>query len=185
MFESHFMNNKNIYCYKMYEVKFILKKNWQRKRTFIVIFYAIEKQNFELILKLSKLKQLNIIVDYKKFSCPYDLESSSFELNNVKEFSKNLIENAVLYAVITTSIAFSHEKRNVRVNALRERINSNIDLTLAIFKRFVKFQNQFSKKVIKDLTTHKNCDYVIDLENNDCFYDFLNSFLTKIHCLKL
>ena len=101
------------------------------------------------------------------------MESSSFKLNNVKEFSKTLIENAFLYRVITTSTAFSHERRNVRVNILRERINLNIDETFAIFKKFVKFLNQFSKKLIKDLTTHKNCDHVIDLKNNQFFYDFL------------
>ena len=61
-----FINDKKIYCYKIYEIKLILKNDLQRKRIFTVKFYAIKKQNFELILKLSKLKQLNIIVDYKK-----------------------------------------------------------------------------------------------------------------------
>ena len=55
-------------CYKIYEIKLIVKNNWQRKRIFIVIFYAIEKQNIRLILKLWKLKQLSLIVDYKNFS---------------------------------------------------------------------------------------------------------------------
>ena len=88
-----------------------------------------------MILKLSKLKQLNIIVDNEKVNWRYNFKSSSFELNNVKEFSKILIENAFLYTIMTTSIAFSHKKRNVRVNALREKIDLNIDETFAIFKK--------------------------------------------------
>ena len=94
-------------------------------------------------------------------------------MNNVKEFSKTLIESAFLYTVMTTSIAFSHERRNVRVNALRERINLNIDETFAIFKKFVKFQNQFSNELTKNLTTQKNCDHAIDLKNNESFYNLL------------
>ena len=38
-----------------------------------------------------------------------------------------------------TLIAFSHERRKIHVNALRERIDSIIDETLTIFQKFVKF----------------------------------------------
>ena len=118
LFASHFMNDKKIYCYKIYEIKLTLKNNWQRKRIFAVVFYAIDKQNSELILNLSELKQLSVIVDYEKFSWRYDFDSSSFELNFVKEFSKTLTDNASLYAIMTAFIAFSHEKQSVHVNAV-------------------------------------------------------------------
>ena len=90
----------------------------------------------------------------------------SFELSFVKEFSKALTDDASLYAVMTAFIAFSHEKQSVHINAIRERIDSNIDETFAISQKFVKFQDQFSKKLAKNLTAHKNCDHVIDIENN-------------------
>ena len=96
-----------------------------------------------------------------------------------------MIENAFLYAIMTTSIEFSHERRNVRVNALREKIDSNIDEIFAIFKKFVKFRNQFSKKLIKNLTTHKNCDHVISMKNNESFYKILyNLSNTKLITLR-
>ena len=56
LFASNFMNDKKIDYYEIYKIKLILKIYWQRKRIFTVIFYVIEKQNFELILKLSELK---------------------------------------------------------------------------------------------------------------------------------
>ena len=85
---------------------------------------------------------------------------------------------------MTTSIVFLHEKRNVRVNVIHKRIDLNIDKTFAIFKKFVKFQNQFSKKLTKKLTTNKNCDYVIDKKNNEFFYDSLyNLSNTKLIAL--
>ena len=40
-------------------------------------------------------------------------------------------------------------------------------------QKFVKFKNKFLKELIKNLTTHKNCDYVIDLKSNEFFYNFL------------
>ena len=86
---------------------------------------------------------------------------------------------------MTTSIVFSHETRNVCVNALRKKINLNIDETFAIFKKFVKFQNQFSKKLIKNLTIHENCDHVIDIKNNEFFSNFLyNLSNTKLITLR-
>ena len=139
LFESHFMNDKKIYYYKIYEIKLILKNNWQRKRIFAIVFYAIDKQSSKLILNFSKLKQLSVVIDYEKFNWRYNFDSSSFELNFVKEFSKTLTDDASLYAIMTAFIAFSHEKQNVHVNAIREKIDSNIDETFAIFKKFVKF----------------------------------------------
>ena len=82
------------------------------------------------------------------------------------------------------SIAFLHEKRKIRVNALRDKINSIIDKTLTIFEKFVKFQNQFSKKLIKNLTAQKNYDHVIDLKNNEFFYNFLYN-LSNTKLIKL
>ena len=182
---SHFMNNKKIYCYEIYEIKLILKNNWQRKRIFAVVFYVIDKQSSELILNFSRLKQLNVIIDYEKFSWRYTFESSSFKLNFVEEFSKALTDDASLYAVMTAFIALSHEKQSVHVNAIREKINSNINETFAILKKFVKCQDQFFKKLIKNLTTHKNCDHVIDIKNNECFYKFLNNLSnTKLIALR-
>ena len=96
-----------------------------------------------------------------------------------------MTDDASLYAIITAFIAFSHEKQSVHVNVIRERIDSNIDETFAIFQKFVKFQNQFFKKLIKNLTTHKNCDHAIDIKNNEFFYDFLyNLSNTKLIALR-
>ena len=86
---------------------------------------------------------------------------------------------------MTVFIVFLHEKQSVHVNAIRERIDSNIDETFAIFKKFVKFQNQSFKKLIRNLTTHKNFDYVIDIKNNEFFYDSLyNLSNTKLIALR-
>ena len=74
---------------------------------------------------------------------------------------------------MTVFITFSHEKQNVHMNAIREKLDSNIDETFAIFRKFVKFQSLFFKKLIKSLTTHKNCDHTIDIKNNEFFYNFL------------
>ena len=78
---------------------------------------------------------------------------------------------------MTAFITLSHEKQSVHVNVIGERIDSNIDETFAISQKFVKFQNQFFKKLIKNLTTHKNCDHAIDIKNNEFFYDFLYNLL--------
>ena len=48
-------------------------------------------------------------------------------------------QNASLYVIMITSIAFSHKKQKIRVNVLREKINSIIDKTLTISQKFVKF----------------------------------------------
>ena len=91
----------------------------------------------------------------------------------------------MLYAIITTFITFSHEKQSVYINVIRKRIDLNIDKTFAIFQKFVKFQNQFFKKLIKNLTTHKNCNHAIDIKNNNFFYDFLYNLLnTKLIALR-
>ena len=76
-------------------------------------------------------------------------------------------------------------KKKIRVSALRERINLIIDKTLTILQKFAKFQNQFSKNLIKDLTTYKYCDHVIDFKNNEFFYNFLyNLSNTKLITLR-
>ena len=79
--------------------------------------------------------------------------------------------------MIITLVAFLHEKRKIRVNVLREKIDLIIDQTLTISQKFVEFQYQFLKKLIKNLTTHKTCDHVINLKNNKFFYNFLYNLL--------
>ena len=177
LFAFHFMNDKKIYCYEIYKIKLTLKNNWQRKRIFAVVFYVIDKQNSKLILNFSELKQLSVVIDYKKFSWRYNFDSSSFKLNFVKKFSKVLINDTSLYAIMTTFITLLHEKQSVHVNAIREKIDLIIDETFAIFQKFVKFQNQFFKKLIKNLTIHKNCDHANDIKNNEFFYNFLYNLL--------
>ena len=181
----HFMNDKKNFCYKNYEIKLTLKNNWQRKRIFTVVFYVIDKQSSKLILNFLKLKQLNVIINYKKFNWRYNFDSSSFKLNSDKKFSKILTDDASLYTIMTVFITFWHEKQNVHVNAIREKINYNIDETFAIFSIFVKFRNQSFKKLIKNLTTHKNCNHVIDIKNNEFFYNFLYTLSnTKLIALR-
>ena len=86
---------------------------------------------------------------------------------------------------MTAFIIFLHEKQSVHVNVIREKIDLNIDETFAIFQKFVKFQDQFFKKLIKSLTTHKNCDHAIDIKNNQFLYDFLyNLSNTKLIALR-
>ena len=68
LFAFHFKNDKKIYCYEIYKIKLTSKNNEQRKRIFAVVFYAIDRQSSKLILSLSELKQLSVIIDYKKFS---------------------------------------------------------------------------------------------------------------------
>ena len=144
-----------------------LEDSWQRKRTFTAVFYAIDKQGPELVLGLPGLKQLSIVVDYGKSSWRYGFESSSFELNSAKEFSKALAEGAPLYAVMAKPIAPSHERQSVRVDALREGVDPNTGETLTVPEEFVEFQDQFSKELAKGLATHKDCDHAIDIENNE------------------
>ena len=82
---------------------------------------------------------------------------------------------------MTAFIVFSHENQKVHVNAIREKIDSNSDETFVILKNFVKFQNQFFKKLVKNLTTNKKCNHVIDIENNEFFYNSLYNLLnTKL-----
>ena len=84
-----------------------------------------------------------------------------------------------------TSVTFSFRRRKIHINVLREKIDLIIDETLMIFQKFVKFQNQFSKELIKNLTTHKNCDHVINLKNNEFLYNFLyNLSNTKLITLR-
>ena len=82
--------------------------------------------------------------------------------------------------MMITSIAFLNEKRKVRVNVLREKSDLIIDKTFTISQKFAKFRNQFSKELIKNLTTHKNCDHVIDLKNNEFLYNLSNTKLITL-----
>jgi hypothetical protein len=76
---STYAKDKLEHCYDAYSACIWLKDNWQQKRIFDMIFYAMNKNDkFDMIMRLSKLKKMKVKLNYAIMIWRYDFIENAF-----------------------------------------------------------------------------------------------------------
>jgi hypothetical protein len=86
-----YAKNKLEHCYDAYNACIWLKNNWQQKRIFDMIFYAMNKNDkFDIIMRLSKLKKMRVKLNYAVMIWRYDFVKNVFQIASTKEFANEM-----------------------------------------------------------------------------------------------
>jgi predicted adenine nucleotide alpha hydrolase (AANH) superfamily ATPase len=82
--KSSHVKKKSMHCYDVYLMKSRLFDNWEQKRVFEAVFYAIDKNdNIDMILSMSELHHIKAKLDYAALSWRYEFAKQAFQINFV------------------------------------------------------------------------------------------------------
>ena len=154
---SKFLNNKTQYCYDVHELKYHLIDFWKQHRKIIILFYAVNFENFDIILNISMLIDNFIVLNSTTTNWRFKVNNFKLILKTSKIFTKNLKKKLVVFVLICANV---------------DKSTSNQFQILKIFKQIKDFESIFDDKMIEILIDDKNVHDVIDLikkNRRSCF----------------
>jgi len=141
-----------IYCYKTYLMNYRLKDSWGQKRNCEHVFYALKKDEPDLIMSLSALGKKQVHIDCELRSWRFDINLQMLSLKDLNKFEETVekpVTCAFLWAVL---------------KLLTVRLQGTATAS-SIPQAYVNYADVFSKSEAECLSAHKKHDYVID--NNE------------------
>ncbi len=151
---SHFLllSNHFIYCYEAYLMKYQLKDSWDQKHNCEHVFYALKKNEPDLIMSLSALKKKQVHIDCELCSWRFSINSQMLSLKNLNKFEETAEEPVIcafLWAVLKLLTICLQGTATVSF----------------IPQAYVNYADVFSESEAECLSAHKKHDYIID--NNE------------------
>ncbi len=99
---SSHVKRKSMYCYDAYNVRIQLIDNWKQKRVFETMFYVLNKNEMSnIILELSKLKQIVAKLNYQILIWRYDFSKQILKISSINDFAKKINHHDFIYVVPT------------------------------------------------------------------------------------
>ena len=141
------------------------------------IFYAFNKKDSSLVLRMFDLAKKEIKIDIKTRTWRFDVETTTFEIASSKVFVEVLTQKTFAYVVLMSKIKESKE--------VLDEIDSNDDASKLHSKINSKFADVFSEQEVERLSEHKDIDYVIDTKDRMSSHEFLyNLFNNELNVLR-
>jgi hypothetical protein len=129
------------------------------------MFYVLNKNEMSnMILELSKLKQIKTKLNYQIFIWRYDFLKQILKISSTNDFAKKINHHDFIYVVMIQSYKFDIKIKFSVVSIFVESVD---DFAKKMFFEFKNFDDVFSLKNEKILTNRKeNIDHVIKLKND-------------------
>ncbi len=185
---SSHVKKKSMHCYDVYNVRIRLIDNWKQKRVFETMFYVLNKNEMSnMILELSRLKQIETKLNYQMFIWRYDFSEQNLKISSVNDFAKKINHHDFIYVVMIQSYK---SDTKIKINTVSTFVENVDDSAKKMFFEFKDFDDVFSLKNEKFLANRKeNVNHVIELKNDkqslyESFYNLFN-FELKILWLYL
>ena len=101
---SNFLNNKPQYCYNVYKLKYYLIDFWKQHREITILFYAMNFENFNIILNMSMLIDNFIVLNSTTTNWRFNVNNFKLILKTSKNFAKNFQKKFVVFALICANV---------------------------------------------------------------------------------
>jgi hypothetical protein len=123
---SSHVEKKSIHCYDAYNVHIRLVDNWKQKRVFETMFYVLNKNEMlNMILELSKLKQIKTKLNYQMFIWRYDFSKQTLKISLTNNFAKKINHHDFIYEMII-------QHRQIRKRRMKTTLtNAAFDINLS------------------------------------------------------
>jgi len=153
---SHFLllNDHFTYCYGAYLMKYWLKNSWGQEHNCEHVFYALKKNEPDLIMSLSALEKKQVHIDCGLRSWRFDIDSQTMSLEDSDRFEKTA-EGPVTCALLWSVL------KSLTVHL------QGIAAVSSIPQTYINYANVFSKSEAECLPAHEKHDYVIDTKRED------------------
>jgi hypothetical protein len=175
-----------MHCYDAYSVRIRLVDSWKQKRVFETMFYVLNKNEmWNMIFELSNLKQIETKLNYQMFIWRYDFSKQILKISLTNDFAKKINHHDFIYVVMIQSYKFDTK---IKINIVSTFVENADDFAKKMFFEFKEFDDVFSLKNEKILTSHKKrIDHVIELKNDkqSSYKSFYNLFNIELKTLRL
>ncbi len=155
-----------IYCYEAYLIKYQLRDSWDQKHNCEHVFYALKKDEPDLIMSLSALEKKQVHIDCELCSWHFSINLQMLslkDLNKFKETAERSVTCAFLWAVLKLLTVCLQGTATV----------SSIPQTYA------DYADVFSKSKAECLSAHEKHNYVIDNNEKNPSHSSLYNLLSK------
>ena len=171
---SVLLNEQHHYCYSTYLVTYQLKDSWDQKCNCEHIFYALDKNEFKLVLDLLTLEKKQIKIDCEMWEWCFEIKLQSLSLKESSEdFEQSLRKESMICALLWVQSVF------ISVHL------QDIKLTLTISVSYSDYADVFLKKEASQLFTHEKHDYAIEINEEESLHESLyNLSETELNVLR-
>ena len=171
---SVLLNEQHHYCYSTYLVTYQLKDSWDQKHNCEHIFYALDKNEFKLVLDLLTLEKKQIKIDCEMWEWCFEIKLQSLSLKESSEdFEQSLRKESMICALLWVQSVF--------INVCLQ----NVKLTSAISVSYSDYVDVFLEKEASQLFTHEKHDYAIEINEEESPHKSLyNLFKTELNILR-
>ena len=171
---SVLLNEQHHYCYSTYLVTYQLKDSWDQKHNCEHIFYALDKNEFKLVLDLLTLEKKQIKIDCEMWEWCFEIKLQSLSLKESSEdFEQSLRKESMICALLWVQSVF------ISVHL------QDIKLTLTISVSYSDYADVFLKKEVSWLSAHEKHDHTIEINEKEPSYKSLyNLFKTELNVLR-
>ncbi len=98
------MNNQNVYCYNVYEMRYWFIDSWNIEKKDISIFYAINKKESFLILSMLNMQFKHIRINMIAKTWCFNVNEHAFKLFFAQAFAKALQDESIMYALVMINV---------------------------------------------------------------------------------
>ena len=171
---SVLLNEQHHYCYSTYLVTYQLKDSWDQKHNCEHIFYALDKNEFKLVLDLLTLEKKQIKIDCEMWEWCFEIKLQSLSLKESSEdFEQSLKKESMICALLWAQSVF------ISVHL------QSVELTSAISVSYSDYADVFLKKEASQLFTHEKHDYAIEINEEESLHESLyNLSETELNVLR-
>jgi hypothetical protein len=144
---SSHVKRKSMHCYDAYNVRIRFVDSWKQKRVFEMMFYVLNKNDMlNMILELSKLKQIETRLNYQMFIWRYDFSKQILKISSTNDFAKKINHHDVIYVVMIQSYKSDIKVKINAVSTFVENVNDSAKKIFFEFKSSTTFFHWKTKK---------------------------------------
>jgi len=147
-------------------MKYWLKDSWDQKHNCEHVFYALKKNESDLIISLSALEKKQVHIDCELHSWHFNINLQMLSLKDLNKFEET-VERSVICAFLWAVL-------KLLTVCLQDTATAS-----SIPQAYVNYADVFSKFEAECLSAHKKHDYVIDNNEKNSSHSPLYNLLDK------
>ena len=179
------MNDQNVYCYDVYKMCYWLRDSWDIEKKDISIFYAIDKKESFLILRMSSMQFERIWINMIIRTWCFNVNEHAFELFFAQAFAKALQDESTVYALVMINVVeeLIVEHQVKAMNNMMSRITIALE-TQTLLVELKEYEDVFSTESINKLLLHEDHDHAIEITAKSSYKSLYNLSNTELAILR-
>ena len=107
-----------MYCYDVYNLNYWLIDNWGQGRECNILFYVVNCNDFDVILRMFDLRQLNILLNFETKQWRFKINIEKLQIDITFEFIQGIESKLNIFVIVCVATAQEGDSRNDHISKL-------------------------------------------------------------------